>query len=292
MKNWGILALALLLQPSAGFAANGPMRLKPSSKWIADYQDQGCRLLREFGEGDDKATIVMSRYAPGDSFNLILAGKRFKRSAGGSVELQFGPNEAQQKVDFFAGNLGSIPAMLTTSSMLLAPRPERPDNYDPKNYIAPSPIGAEREKAVTQLQISRPLQTPIVLELGKMDRPMAALNACIDNLVATWGIDVEKHKSLSRWAAPVSNPGNWLTPKDYPVAMLSEGQPALVEFRLDVDPSGGVSGCQIQATTRPKAFDDAVCKALMRRAKFTPALDAQGNPLKSYWKSRVRFQLP
>jgi hypothetical protein len=121
---------------------------------------------------------------------------------------------------------------------------------------------------------------------------MESLDKCIDELLTHWGIDVEKHKNLKRSPVPAQNPGRWIYSSDYPMDMLQIGQPALVEFRLSVSEDGKPTACHIQATTRPKEFDDAVCKSLLRRAAFEPALDSEGKPIASYWRSRVRFQIP
>jgi TonB family protein len=155
-------------------------------------------------------------------------------------------------------------------------------------YIFPS-IGIDRERAVTQLKVEGKKKQALILQFGPMHKPMAALSTCIDTLLKDWGLDVEKHKSLTRLVTPVNNPGNWVKSRDYPADMLFEGQPAVVEFRLDVDGNGNVTGCHIQETTRKKEFDDAVCRSLMKRAKFLPALDAEGNSLKSYYQNTVNF---
>jgi hypothetical protein len=74
--------------------------------------------------------------------------------------------------------------------------------------------------------------------------------------------------------------------------MLGIGQPAIVEFRLSIGADGVPLACHIQETTRPKEFDNAVCKSLMRRARFEPALDATGTAITSYYRNTVRFQIP
>jgi len=131
-----------------------------------------------------------------------------------------------------------------------------------------------------------------MLEIGSMRGPLAALDTCIDNLLVSWGVDVEKHKTLSKQAKPLQSPGKWIVSSDYPSNMLSAGQPALVNFRLNIGLDGAPTACHIQATTRPKEFDDAVCKSVMRRARFSPAFDAQGQPLASYYQNNVYFSLP
>lgn len=74
--------------------------------------------------------------------------------------------------------------------------------------------------------------------------------------------------------------------------MLMQGQPAIVEFRLSVGADGAPLSCHIQSTTRPKEFDEAVCGSLMKRARFSPALDAEAKPMTSYYRNTVRFQIP
>jgi TonB family protein len=65
-----------------------------------------------------------------------------------------------------------------------------------------------------------------------------------------------------------------------------------VHFRLSVDARGKVSDCHIQRSTRPEGFDEAVCEVLMHRARFKPALDAEGKPMASYYINTVRFIIP
>ena len=125
-----------------------------------------------------------------------------------------------------------------------------------------------------------------------MRGPLAALDKCADDLLTSWGLDAEKHKNLRQEAKPMKSPGKWIVSSDYPLDMLMAGQPALVNFRLNIGTDGIPVSCHIQTTTRPKEFDKAVCKSVMRRARFSPALDAQGQPIATYFQSAVRFQLP
>ena len=154
------------------------------------------------------------------------------------------------------------------------------------------PIGMEREAAVTFLALDKPLRKPLILDTGAMYKPLAALSQCTENLVARWGIDVKRHADRSQNVVPINNPGYWVTSADYPQDMLRKSQPGLVAFRLIVDEAGNPTSCHIPPTNREKGFDAVVCAALMKRAKFSPALDNQKKPMISYYISRVRFQIP
>jgi hypothetical protein len=291
--------LALVATNSAAFAqsSKGPVVLKPSSAWHVDYAEDRCRLARQFGEGDELVYAFFDRYGPTEYFRLTLAGKPLKGVLKkGEVEIQFGPNEGQQQLAFFAGNLGKLPALLVVTQARVAP-PTPADltsmaTAGPGEWINLEPVGGAREGAIRTLVISKAVRRNIILETGSMRKPLEALGTCMDNLMTTWGIDVERHKSLTQTANPLNTPQNWVVSRDYPLDMLDAGQPAIVEFRLSIGSDGVPTACHIQSTTRPKAFDDAVCNSVMKRARFKPALDAQGKPLASYYRSSVRFQIP
>jgi hypothetical protein len=237
------------------------------------------------------------KYGPDEGFRMTIIGKSIRiNTPKADAWVRFGPVEKSQNLPFFKGNLGKDTALLFNSSARIAPPSDTEliaiANKSDDEWIDLAPISQERYDAVRELEIGKPLRQPIILETGPLRRPLETLDKCIDELISHWGIDVEKHRTLKRPPTPKKNPGQWIVSSDYPRDMLAVGQPALVEFRLNVGVDGKPTACHIQATTRPKEFDDAVCKSLMRRAEFEPALDAQDNPIASYWRSRVRFQIP
>lgn len=121
---------------------------------------------------------------------------------------------------------------------------------------------------------------------------MKALRKCVDELLSHWGVDVERIKTATRMPVPKGNPGSWIGVSDYPKDLLRKGAQGLVNFRLSVDKNGRATDCHIQSSTRPEGFDKAVCEAISKKARFKPALDAEGNPFAAYWISRVRFEIP
>lgn len=292
-----LLAIASMTAPAFGKSGKEALILKPTSAWHVDYADDRCRLARKFGEGGEEAYVFFDRYGPGEYFRLTVAGNPIKTfSDKGDAAVQFGPAEQEQQLLFFNGNSGKFPALVFASSVRLAGPSEAEldaiKNRGKDEWIEVAPVSDARQKAIKYLTIGKPLRRPVTLETGPMRAPFVALDKCIDNLMTTWGIDVEKHKSLTRGAKPTESPGKWVVSSDYPLDMLRSGQPAIVEFRLSVGADGVPSACHIQSTTRPKEFDNAVCKSVMRRARFDPALDAGGKPLASYYRNTVRFQIP
>lgn len=305
------LALLAICLPTTAFAAKPPLELKPSSAWQVDYGEDRCRLVRKFGLGDEVVLVAFDRFGPSERFRLTLAGNPVRGprnqpsnlstrisspDKSSTVSLRFGPDEDQQKLSFYYGSFGENPALIVSENAQLAPVAEANEASTKDKLDVESDgsdvISAARQKAIRYLEVSEPLRQTVILETGSMAGPLVALNVCVEDLMTTWGIDVEKHKTLSRKAVPTDNPGTWIVSGDYPSDMLKAGQPALVEFRLSVGVDGVPTACYIQSTTRPKEFDAAVCKSVMGRARFDPALDADGKPLQSYYRNTVRFQIP
>ncbi|MFT5329356.1 MAG: TonB family protein [Parasphingorhabdus sp.] len=278
-------------------AERGPIALEPSSNWTVDYADDSCRLIRKFGAEDEIVFAIFNRFSPGDDFQLTVVGKpvALKHSTRPAA-IQFGPTEAEQEHGFVAGTMGDgKPALIFHGQMRISPLTESEQEKIKKSekgvFVLP-PISEERKAAVTELTIGRPLSRPVTLKLGAMDKPFAALSTCQDELMTHWGIDVKRHRNLSALTRPDGNPGRWVNTNDYPRGMLAKGKEAIVHFRMSVDDKGDPTACNIQQSTRPKDFDDVVCRSLMKRAKFTPARDQQGKPIASYYRNSVRFRIP
>jgi TonB family protein len=91
---------------------------------------------------------------------------------------------------------------------------------------------------------------------------------------------------------PAIDPGTWIGPGDYPKAALRAGAAGVTGFVLQVGPDGRVKDCFVTQTSGNDGLDAATCALLGDRARFTPALDAQGQPTTGSYRSSVRWQIP
>ncbi|MGN6495720.1 MAG: energy transducer TonB [Tsuneonella sp.] len=275
-----------------------PLRLEPSSNWNVNYDEDSCRLARLFGSGDNEVLFYVDRYEPSDNLLLVVAGKPLTGGPQTRALLRFGPTGEQQRRPVQVGAVGKYsPAGVTPPIRLAGPVQEQGSGSasSPVRPKTRDQIAAEElafAKGVTWLSVSEFSSRDLVLELGDMAAPIAALQTCTRELVTHWGIDAEGNGSLTRPAGPKGNPAEWFSSNDYPTEMLREGMEGLVQFRVMVDQNGKPTGCHIQKSTRPQGFDDAVCKALMEKGEFEPALDRAGQPVASYYHSAVRFDIP
>jgi Gram-negative bacterial TonB protein C-terminal len=276
------------------YAAKEVLDLQPSSPWNVNYSTDSCVMGREFGEGDEKVFLIFESYAPGEAFKLSLAGKPVKfNDLDGEAAIQFGSAEAEQKYSFTAGTLGkNMPAAFFRNAQISAPSDAQIKQMQSNFPYRLEPVGSAREAAIKVVTIKGAFRKNLILQTNGLAKPLAALRKCTDNLAATWGIDAVKHTSLRRYAAPIKSPATWIVTSDYPEDMLRQGKRSIIQFRLMVDIAGNPTSCHIQQSNRLKAFDDTVCRALMKRARFDPALAEDGTPIASYYINSVFFQLP
>lgn len=276
-------AILMLLWFDPASAAKESIYLEPSSKWVLRYEDDSCRLVRLFGEGDDKMMLVLTRFGPTARFRMTLAGEPVNiHSDTRPLRVQFGAHEEEQRVAYALGEAGGLPALIAVKPVRIdgVTKPTKANRLNKKRYAA-----------VEFMKVRVGQKRPVILETGSLERPIGAMRTCVSQMMTGWGIDVERHKNRTQGARPIGDAKNWIRGADYPRDMLKQRQPALINFRLSVDETGRASACHIQQTTRPQEFDDAVCNALLKRAMFTPALDVDGKPMASYWRSQVRFAI-
>ena len=189
-----VKTLTAAIMPAAILASQGVQgaevkvqRLAPGSPWNINYDDDSCRLGRVFGEGNDQVALYLERYAPGEAFALLVAGaplnrlRRYER-----VTLRFGPGETGQKDGFTAGELGKLkPALIMSSITFYGDDSPEARERESDSATESTPVFrswtdlAELEERhavdIDWLGIDLPGNRQLVLDLGSMAKPMAAL---------------------------------------------------------------------------------------------------------------------
>jgi len=275
-------ALASAAAFSSVSAKESEQPLQPSSPWNVRYDEDRCRLVREFG-GDDGVVLMLDQTGTEPFYTLTLIGSNLRKINRKAATLKFGPNEAPMRRSFLYGKLPDGTRIISLYGTTLAPV----EKTDAGRIVA---IGPEREAAITTFSIGRSEDWETVeLEIGSMAKPLDALRTCAQDLEAYLQIDLAAGEREPR---PASNTGAWVQTGDYPISMMRRGEEGNVSFRLTVDKEGKPTACQIVNSTRPQTFDDVVCHALLQRANFEPATDADGQPRAAYYSGTVGFRMP
>jgi protein TonB len=70
------------------------------------------------------------------------------------------------------------------------------------------------------------------------------------------------------------------------------GEQGTVHFLLTVDETGAPLTCEVTGSSGSAELDNATCKLVQRRAKFTPAADKSGAPTVGYYFNSARWFIP
>ena len=98
--------------------------------------------------------------------------------------------------------------------------------------------------------------------------------------------------NLARDAIAGSDRLRWITTDDYPSAALRQNMQGVVVVSAMIGADGKVRSCVVTQSSGSQLLDDTTCRLYTRRAHFTPARDADGNPIASQRSDRFRWQIP
>ena len=88
-----------------------------------------------------------------------------------------------------------------------------------------------------------------------------------------------------------SLPGLFST-DDYPQDAIRNEQQGTTAVRLTIDGNGRVSACSVTSSSGSSSLDNATCRIIRARARYTPAKDQNGQPISDSDTARIRWVLP
>lgn len=92
-------------------------------------------------------------------------------------------------------------------------------------------------------------------------------------------------------ATPIGNPADWFPAEAYPPEARAAGIQGRTAFKLELDPQGRITECDIATSSGSPLLDSTTCALLVTNARFKPAHDASGRPVSGVWQSAMVWQL-
>jgi hypothetical protein len=131
--------------------ASEPVRIQPSSKWVLDYANDSCRLIRRFGEGKDVTRLVFESVAPGGMTMLIIGGTLRPHAGAGEVKARLLPGLGEPFIGTSAdAQNGETGAAFWKNIPLTPGWKDRLKKFDARDYAIRKPITqADRDEART-----------------------------------------------------------------------------------------------------------------------------------------------
>lgn len=290
-----LASAALLAAPVA--QAQEEAVFRPAGNWVADYGDDYCRLARTFSDGQREMSLALERLQPGNFVRLIVVGEGLRpfRNAE-QIAYAFQPAGASGKARYVRSETADGQPFVSFDPMTLAPPPAFAPPA-PGAPQAPPPMydrAAEQETArgITGFALTEGLISPVRVETGSLRAPIEALQACADDLLTFWGLDADKHKTMT--AMPIMNPN--------PQGVLPQGTIPFGEFgkltgganqvRLLIGADGKVTDCAIYSPSLSQSLNERICELAKERASFQAAKDAEGQAMASVWMGPPMFLGP
>lgn len=298
-----IAALATAILPAPATAAELVLTDAPGSNWVVDNGEEACQLSRTLGEGENQVKLLLTQWAPGKTFSMMLAGRPLRRFHG-SLEVAFaGPDTAlrARRSSFERGTLSDGADALIFSTVSLAQfgesenvraiRPDgSPDPDSPYGTVAPMLPPAAVAMA-DRVELSKGSQI-LRLEPSRLADALGVLDACSQTRLQEWGLDAAAHRTMTRAAkAEDFSRAARAIQQNYPSAAIARGEQADLHVRVLVDERGTVTDCTTIAATRTEKITTTACQHFMNDTRFVPALDAAGNPMKSFHTVNILFRI-
>ncbi|MEO1324707.1 MAG: energy transducer TonB [Pseudomonadota bacterium] len=295
-------ALAKDVFPNEFAAGKKSVALQPAAKWTLLKSEESCQLTRRFGEEDNLHVLSIVQSAPGNTFSLTAAGPAFKYYRTGKP-ISLGMQSDAPMVEFElppTGEYAGVGRAIILSSVIIAD----PNTPDADRLGISSPVDSdapqERVQLSAQLNMDEAAKIERVVfgrrgkaisfETGTLTSAFGALNACTSEKLMNWGLDPQKHQTFT--PAKLVNEravGEFLESR-YSHSARVRGEQAIFRVRVNVEKDGRVSECAVNAMTTTDKIVSPACDA-MEIATFEPALDAEGNPMRSFYSTTISYRI-
>lgn len=283
----GCAVAGLLAAPAA--QAQDAAVFRPVGGWTADFGDDYCRLVRTFSDGKDEVSLALERTQPGAFLRLIMVGEGVNpfRNAE-TITYNFLPGGSAFEGRYSRARTGDGKDMVGFDPLVLmlnppAFTPPPPGSPPPTPPVYNRAQELETARSINGVALGEGLTSPVRFETGSLRAPLATMQDCADGLLPVWGLDREKHTTMT--AAPVLNPR-----RD---GVLPQGTIQFGDFekfagnsnlvRVIIGADGKPTSCTVYQPTLMEALNRRICSLVMSRATFQPAKDADGQPMASFW---------
>ena len=288
MQRFMITLAASAAMVAAGVAPaaaqDGPRVFTRSGSWVLDAAEDSCRLARAFTNGEDQVSLALERNRADNMVRLVLVSDAIRPFRGAeTIGYRFMPTGDQRHSRYIHSETPDGQPYFNLGTVLIggepAPTPEGLFDLPVYDRAAEQAYAA----GITAIEFNDGLSSAIRLETGSLRGAVEALQACTDDLLGTWGLDWQKHQTMTRRAAPVGPAFAWI-----PSGVIGFGDFASLSgarnpFRVMVGVDGTVTGCHVHWPSLTERQNAQICDAITANGRFTPALDADGQPMASYW---------
>jgi TonB family protein len=260
---------AFLALACVAAAPPAPVR-QPIKPWVLDYGETSCVAMRAYGSVEAPVTLA---FRPSPNGRVV----RIAVVRGGLT------GDAHH----FPVTLALGGAPLKTTGLRFAARNGKKDVV----WINVERSALDALGSVREIGLQGGGELNERFALPQMAAVLKGLDTCTADLKRYWNFS-DGPSTLAHPPEPTGNPQNWVTDNDYPAQAMNEEEAGRAGFVLLIDETGKVRDCTIEETTGIATLDAQACILMTDRARFRPARDSTGKPVRSTWSSRFSFRMP
>lgn len=242
------------------FARDEPLVAQPSSQWHAALEDGLCHLARRFSADGANFQLILRRRAPGYGYEINVVSDTLGR---------------RNRTPYTQYDIGKEPLRHGYSFRLKDGEWEGFGANLPANYFD-SPVQQS-------LIVTDAFEKDFKLNLIGINSALQVMEQCLDEAVRNLGFDPVQHRSLSRMAGTTEKADEVI--KDA-IMRTSRVRDQLrqdsIQFIVMIDATGSATSCKAEGAANEADDVQDACRDIIRSAKFTPALDADGNAVASF----------
>lgn len=252
-------AASLCLSSTAANAQ--PSAKTPTAKWVVNFDRSQCVASRNYGSESEPVVLFLKAPALGAVMQLGI----LRSGKGGRYADQL---DAKISIDG---------AALTRTSMLAVMTGQ------PGTKLFRINLPLEQFKTVSTaktltIEGSRELRESFVLT--NMDSLLKIMNQCVIDLRKVWNIAEDKGSPSTHKQRVGGNLVGLFRPDDYPATAMDTNATGKLQFVLLIDEAGKVADCTVTETSGIAALDAQSCAIVAQRARFRPAVGADGKAAK------------
>jgi TonB family protein len=264
-----LATLALLggaLQPPAPPPASSP---PPARPWQVDWGQYYCSLIRHGAA--DRPWEAAFLTIPGDDRTVLMLV----------------PDERARPVP-----QGVTSAVLLPSGRSFEVRAHE-EWRGRRRVLVVSRFPYELRSALEEasaLELRAGTEVRLRIPVDEARAAVAAHRRCTADIAREWHLDEAALASLRR--RPLSTNSLGYHASDYPAAALRTATQGRVILRITVTAEGRARDCAVVATSGNAQIDAISCQVAIRDGRFTPGLDAAGQPVTIASVFTVTWRLP
>ena len=259
VSNRLVSAVALGVTLSGPAEAAAPTPLSPAGAWVLDYGETQCVASRQYGTDKNPLTFAIRPAPNGANYELLVGRQRyaprFAEELDGSVDFGRGPIKA------WLLHYGDSKKNISVHQFRI------------------SAADMAQAAAAHSVTLRSGDGTSASIALTNMPELLKGMEDCTADLRHYWNMDEPENHNV---AVEVKGDVRGIfRPTDYPADAMKLRQEGKVQFLLLIDEQGKVAGCNVVQASGIPALDGMGCQVIMERAKFQPALDTRGKPIRS-----------